>query len=187
MASTTAMAGAASPANFAGAVAPADLARTDVPAVARKKFLAVSEVYSSADDDEGAPLVIRASKQRCAVVEVGHVRPGEECSSPVDFVTVPEPLEHSVDGVPNEVGSSSVNSVAVPAPIEHSGVRGTADPLSTGQPMKHSETSGDWEYGRQNQTGDSNSPLDARMGDQQISTNDGELWWVPLARQLPGS
>ena len=60
--STTAMAGAASPADFAGAVAPADLAGTDVPAVAGKKFSAVAEVYSSADDDEGAPLVIRASK-----------------------------------------------------------------------------------------------------------------------------
>ena len=62
--STTAVAGAASPADFAGAVAPADLAGTDVLAVAEKKFSAVAEVYSSADDDEGAPLVIRASKQR---------------------------------------------------------------------------------------------------------------------------
>ena len=112
MISTTAVTGAASPTDFAGAVAPADLAGTDVPAVAGKKFSAVAEVHSSADDDKGAPLVIRASKQRRAVVEVGHVRPGEECCSPVDFVTVPEPIEHSVDGVPNEVGSSSVDSVA---------------------------------------------------------------------------
>ena len=60
---TTAVAGVASPADFAGAVAPADLAGTDVLAVAGKKFSAVVEVYSSADDDEGAPLVIQASKQ----------------------------------------------------------------------------------------------------------------------------
>ena len=73
--STIAEAGAASPADFAGAVAPADLAGTDVPS-------AVAEVYSSANDDEGAPIVIRASKQRHAVVGVGHVRPGEECREP---------------------------------------------------------------------------------------------------------
>ena len=75
-------------------------------------------VHSSADDDKGAPLVIRASKQQRAVVE--------ECCNPVDFVT-----------------SSSADSVAVPVPIEHSGVRGTADTPSTGLPMKHSETSED--------------------------------------------
>ena len=77
------------------------------------KFSAVAEVHSSADGDEGVPLVIRDSKQRRAVVEGGPVRPGKDCSSPVDFVTVPEPIEHSVDGVPNEVGSRSVDSVAV--------------------------------------------------------------------------
>ena len=131
MISTTAMTGAASPTDFAGAVAPADLAGTDVPAVAGKKLSAIAEVHSSAEDDKGAPLVIRASKQRRAVVEVGPVRPGEECCSPVDFVTVPELIEHSVDGVPNEVGSSAVDIVAVPVPIEHSGVRGTADTPST--------------------------------------------------------
>ena len=102
------------------------------------------------------------------------MRPGEECGSLVDFVTDPEPIEHSVDGVPNGVGSSSVDSVAVPDPIEHSGVRGTADPPSTGQPMKHSDTSGDWENGRQNQMGDGNTPLGVRTGDQQISPDDGE-------------
>ena len=92
----------------------------------------------------------------------------------MDLVTVPEPIEHSVVGMPNEVGSSSVNSVAVPEPIEHSGVRGTADPTSTGQMMKHLYTSGDWENGRQNQTGDGNTPRDVRTGDQQISPDDGE-------------
>ena len=59
--STTAVAGVAPPADFAGAIAPADLARTDVPAVAGMTFLAVAKVYSSAVDDEGAPLVIRTS------------------------------------------------------------------------------------------------------------------------------
>ena len=53
MVSTTAMAGAASLADFAGAASPADLAGTDVPAVAGTKFSAVAEVYSSAVDDEG--------------------------------------------------------------------------------------------------------------------------------------
>ena len=62
--STTAVAGAVPLADFAGVVAPADLAGTDVPAVAGMKFSAVAEVYSSAVDDEGAPLVILASKQR---------------------------------------------------------------------------------------------------------------------------
>ena len=94
---------------------------------------------------------------------MGPVRPGEECCSPVDFVAVPEPIEHSVDGVPNEVGSSSVDSV--PVPIEHSGLRGTADMPSTGPPMKHSETSGDG-------CCDGNSPLDVRTGDQRISLED---------------
>ena len=158
--STTTMPGSASPADFAGA---------DVPAVAGKKFSAVTEVYSSADDDEGAPLVIRSSKQWHAVVGVGPVRPGEECRSPVDLV-----IEHSVVWMPNEVGCSYVDSVAVPEPMEHSGVRGTADSPCTGQLMKHSDTSGDWENGRQNQTGDGNTPRDIRMEDQQISPDDGE-------------
>ena len=62
----------------------------------------------------------------------------------MDFVTVPEPIEHSVDGVPNEVGSSSVDSVAVPVPIEHSDGRGTADTPSTGLLMKHFRRQGKW-------------------------------------------
>ena len=49
VASTSAVAGAASLAVFAGAVAPADLAGTDVPAVAEKKFSAVAEDYSLAE------------------------------------------------------------------------------------------------------------------------------------------
>ena len=67
------------------------------------KLSAVAEVYSSAVDDEGVPLVIRASKKWRAVVGVGPVCPGGECGSLVDGMTVPEPIEHSVVGVPNEV------------------------------------------------------------------------------------
>ena len=71
--STTAVVGAAAPSDFAGTAAPADLAGTDVPVVAGMKFLAVAGVHSSAVDDEGAPLVIRTSKQPSAVVEVDPV------------------------------------------------------------------------------------------------------------------
>ena len=73
------------------------------------KLSAVAEVYSSAVDDEGAPLVIHASKQQGAVVEVGSVWPGGECRGLVDGMTVPEPLEYSVVGMPIEVGNSSVD------------------------------------------------------------------------------
>ena len=51
--STTVGAGAATPVVLAGAVAPADLGRTDVPAVVRMNFSAVTEMYSR-------PLVIKA-------------------------------------------------------------------------------------------------------------------------------
>ena len=104
--------------------------------------------------------------------EVGHLRPSDDCSSPVDFVIVPEPIEHLVDGVPNEVGSSFVDSVAVPVPIEHSGGRGTADTPFADQPMKHSEASRDRENGRQNHEGDGDSSLDVSTGDQRISLDD---------------
>ena len=52
--------------------------------------------------------------------------PGGEFGGLVNGMTVPEPIEHSVVGVPNEVGNSSVDSEAVPdgmtvpEPIEHS-------------------------------------------------------------------
>ena len=94
---TAAVAGTASPAVFAGAVAPADFAGTDVPAVAEKEFSAVAEGCSLADDAEGSPLVIRAGKQLRAVVE--------------NNVTVPEPIEHSVDERPSEEGGSPVDIV----------------------------------------------------------------------------
>ena len=184
--STTAVAGVASPADFAGAVALADLAGTDVPAVAGMNLSAVVEVHSSAVEDEGAPLVIRASRQRCTVVGAGPVWPGGGCGGLVDGMTVPEPIEHLVVGVPNEVGNSSVDIVTVPKPIEHSivelhsevgnssvdivtvpdliehsGVRGTADPPSAGQLMMHSEASrglGKLSAGPH----DDNTPLDVR-------------------------
>ena len=95
-------------------------------AVAGMKFSAVSEVYSSAFDDEGAPLVIRASEQRRAVIGAGPVWPGVNYSSLVDGMTVPEPIEYSFVGVPNEVDNILVDSETVPdgmtvlEPIEHS-------------------------------------------------------------------
>ena len=142
------MAGAAPLADLVGVVAPADLAGTDVPAVAGMKFLAIAEVYSSAVDDEGAPLVIRDGKQWGAAVEVDPVWAGGECHHRLDGMTVPEPLEHSVVGVPIEVGNSYVDRVTMSNPIELSGVRETADPPSDSQLLMHSEVSGDWEISR---------------------------------------
>ena len=110
---TTAVAGAASPTVFAGVVAPADLAGTDVPAVVGMKFLAVAEVSSSALDAEGVPLVTQASGPWHDVVGVGPVWPGGETGDLVEDRSVPEPLEHSVVGLPNEVGNSSVDCFAV--------------------------------------------------------------------------
>ena len=63
---------------------------------------------------------------------------------PVDIVTVPEPIEHSVDKRPSEE-------------IEHSDVRGAAAPPSTGHQMEHSGDSGDWQNGRQSHKYDSNT------------------------------
>ena len=133
-------------------------AGTDVPAVAGMKFSAVAEVHSSAVDDEGAPLVICASEQRGPVVEVDPVCPGGECRDLMDGMTVPEPLEHSVVGVPIEVGNSYVDRVAMSNPIEHSDVRGTADPPSASLLMMHSEVSGDWETGREDHMCDDSTP-----------------------------
>ena len=107
---TPAVAGATFPAVFAGAVAPADFAGTDVLGVAEKEFLAIAEGCSLADDAEGSPLVIRVGKQLRAVVE--------------NNVTVPEPIENSVDERPSEGSSSPVDIVTVPEPMEHSDVRG---------------------------------------------------------------
>ena len=142
--STTAVAGASSPADFAGVAAPANLAGTDVLAVAGTKLSAVAEVYSSAVDDEGAPLVIRASRQRPAVVGEGPVRPGGKCGGLVDGMTVPEPIEHSVVVVPNDGGNSYVDIVTVPKPIEHSvvgvpneGGNSSVDIVTVPEPIEH--------------------------------------------------
>ena len=83
------------PAVFAGVVAAADLAGTDFPAIAEKEFSAVVEAWSLANDAEGSPSVIHVSKQLRAVVE--------------DILTVPAPIEHSVDKTLSEEGSSPVN------------------------------------------------------------------------------
>ena len=53
-----------------------------------------------ADDADFSPSVIRVSKQLQAVME--------------NIVTVPEPIEHSVDKTPSEEGSSPVNIVPLP-------------------------------------------------------------------------
>ena len=70
-------------------------------------------------------------------------RPSKEGSSPVDIVPVPEPIEHSVDKRPSEEGSSAVDIVTVPESIERSDVRGAVAPPSAGQRMEHSDDSGD--------------------------------------------
>ena len=139
--STTTVAGAVALADFARASAPADLAVTDVPAIAGMKVLASAEVHSLAVDDEGAPLVIRTSKQRSDVVDVDPTGGDRKYRGPIDGMSVPEPLEHSVVGVPLAVGDSSVDRVAAPNPIEHSGVSEPADsPSATSvlEPLEHS-------------------------------------------------
>ena len=149
MVSTTVVAGAVALADFAGASASADLAGTDVPTVSGMKFSAVAEVHSSAVHDEGAPLVIHTSKQRSAVVDVDPMGADRKYRGPMDGMSIPEPLEHSVVGVPLEVGDSYIDRVAVPNPIEHSGVSEPADPPSDNHPMIHSEVSGDGRNGQQ--------------------------------------
>ena len=56
---------------------------------------------------------------------------------------------------PSEPGSSPVEILTVPEPIEHSDVGRAAATPSTGQWMEHSEDSGDWQNGRQSHTDDS--------------------------------
>ena len=77
-------------------------------------------------------------------------------------MTVPEPLEHSVVGVPIEVGNSSVDGVAVPNPIEPEVL------------MMHLEVSGDWETGRQDHACDDSTPLEVRTEDKRLSPDNGE-------------
>ena len=136
------------------------------------KLSAVAEVHSSAVDDEGAPLVIHASKQRSAVVDP--MGANRKHRGPMDGMSVPEPLEHSVVGVPLEVGDSSVDRVAVPNPIEHSGVSEPADPPSVSQPMMHSQVSGDGKNGQQDHTCDDSMLRDIRRKDKRPSPEDGE-------------
>ena len=145
---------------------------------------------------EGAPFVIRAGGRRCAVAGAGPVWPGEETGDLVDGVTVPELLEHSVVGGPSEVGDSSVDIVtdsepiehsvvvrgpndvgngyvdvmAVPDLIEHSGLRETA----VVQSRRNSESSRDWEEGRQDHMCNDNTTLDIRMEDQRLSLEEDE-------------
>ena len=85
--------------------------------------------------------------------------PNEVGNSSLDIVTVSEPIEHSVvvKG-PHDVGSSSEDSVTVPDLIEHSGVKGTADSPSTSQLMLNAEFSKNWEDGRQDRMCDDITP-----------------------------
>ena len=132
------------------------------------KLSTVAEVHSSAVDDEGDPLVVRTSRQRSAIVVLDHMAAHRKDCGPMDSMSVPKPLEHSVAGVSLAVGDSSVDRVAVPNPIEHLGVSETADllsampvpeplehsvlevPLEVGDhPRIHSEVSGDGRNGQQ--------------------------------------
>ena len=133
--STTVMAGVVAPVSFAGAAAPADLVGTDVPAIAGNELPAVAEVCSSAIDAEGVPLVIRSVVRQCTVIRVGPVWPSEKTGNLIDEVTVPEPLTHSVVGLPVEVGTSSGHSVTMLEPLEHSVVD---VPIEVGTSSGHS-------------------------------------------------
>ena len=115
-------------------------------------------VYSSADDTDGYPWVICVSQRLRAVVEdivtvpepIEHSvdrRPSEEGNSPGNIVPVSEPIEHLVDKRPSEEGSSLVHIGTVSEPIEHSGVRGAVAPPSVGQRMEHPDDSGNWQHG----------------------------------------
>ena len=105
------------------------------------KFSAVVEVHYSAVDDEGNPLVIRTNRQRSAVVILDPMLAHRKDCGPIDSMSVPELLEHSVVGVSLTVGDSSVDRVAVPNPLEHSGVSEPAYLLSAMpvlEPLEHS-------------------------------------------------
>ena len=72
-----------------------------------------------------------------AVVVVDPMASHRKDCGPMDGMSVPEPLEHSVVGVPLDVG----DRVAVPNPIEHLGVSKPADSLSAmsvPEPLEHS-------------------------------------------------
>ena len=86
----------------------------------------------------------------------------------MDGMPVPEPLEHSVVGVPIEVGDSFVD-VAGLNQIEHSGVSGPAYQL-----MMHLEVSGDWKTCQHDHTCDDSMPLDIRRTDKRPSPEEGE-------------
>ena len=94
------------------AVAPADLAGTNVLAVAGMRFSAVADVHSSAVDDEGAPSVVRTSRQWSAVIIAPMAAPRKD-GGPMEEISVLEPLEHLVLEVSLEGGDSSIVEVAM--------------------------------------------------------------------------
>ena len=70
---------------------------------------------------------------------------GGETGDLLDEVTVPEPLEHSVVGVPDGVGSSSEDIVTVLEPIENSVVempnalgKDSGEVVTVSEPIEHS-------------------------------------------------
>ena len=143
--------------------------------------------------------MLRVSKQLRAVVEdivtvpepIEHSvekRPNEEDSSPVDIVPVPEPIEHTVDKRPSEEGSSPVDIVTVPEPIEHPGVRGPLPRLMlvTGWSTRTIPGIGSM-VGRAIQI-TVIPQLAFGPGDRSPRRRLGRrLWWALLARRLPGS
>ena len=116
MVSTATETGTVALSNFAGAAAPVDLAGITVPAVAGMKFSAVAEVHSSAVDDEGDPSVVRASRQRNAVVLDPRAAPGND-GRPMMGISVLEPLEHSVLEV--ALDDRPMEGISVLEPLEH--------------------------------------------------------------------
>ena len=81
------------------------------PAVAGAESPAVFAGAVAPADLTGTDVPAIAEKEFSAVAVVDNI------------VTVPEPIKHSVDKKPSEVGSSPVDIVSVPEPIEHSDVR----------------------------------------------------------------
>ena len=124
---------------IAGPAAPADFAGTDVPAIAETSFLAVAGVHSSAVDIEGEPSSIGTDGQRSAVVLDRMVAPKKDGGLGKEM-SVLEPLEHSVLGLPLERGDVCGDEVVGQHPLEHSGVDRSADLMggtSVLEPLEH--------------------------------------------------
>ena len=135
--STTAVDGAAVLIEIAGPSAPADFARTDVPAIAGTRFLAVAEVHSSAVDIEGEPSIISTDGQRSAVVSDPMVAPRKDGGLRKEM-SVLEPLEHSVLGLSLEGGDVCGDEVVGLHLLKHSGVDDMTGGTSGLELLEHS-------------------------------------------------